>query len=692
MKIMKFSHFKNIKILSLLAFVMFQYSCNTRNQDLVIKGGIPIYVASDEAKPVMKAVRDLQRDLEKFFGKTSEIVNELPKDGPSLIVVTGKKYKGKYPAVEEWESHQVYADNGAIVINGADMRGTIFAIYTFSEEILGVPPFWYYSAWEAEKKDEITISNDLNINIKSPEVKYRAWFPNDTDLFAPWRKLSRENSEMWLEAALRCKMNTMEWFDDERDYADKYSVSPTTRLIKEYGLVNTSHHHSPLNASFHGWNDYWKKTKDTVPPELSLANVKQVEEFWRYNVECIVRNDINMLWVVGFRGSGDHPFWYTFKDAPESMTARGEIIDKMTKRQHDIVLEVTENPDTQFRTIFYNELSDLLAQGYIHPLNDPTLIRTYVATRRDHYPNNDIQQLDDNSDARLGYYFNYQFNSTGSHLAAGEGPWKMEKNYRYVAEKSNKPLAYSVVNAGNIREYVMELSANAAMMWDFDSYSTDSFLKDFSTKYFGEEQASEIAKLYSDYYNSYWKSKEADFENFDRQYIFLDLRYRRAIQDIAKKFNDGYKSNPLEDLSNEQVKGRTYRIEPEDNGADSQIGAIITGTKKAADEFLKVAHDADAIYKNLPNDKQPFFNDNLRAPAYFMYYLNQCLLHLSQAYQMDDSNPDQKKLVNNTIEDLENAKETLKTTEHGVFLRWYEGDRVFGFDRVFRSLNDINKN
>ena len=78
--------------------------------------------------------------------------------------------------------------------------------------------------------------------------------------------------------------------------------------------------------------------------------------------------------------------------------------------------------------------------------------------------------MPDGGDRNLGYYFNYQFTSTGSHLAAAEGPWKMEQNLRYVAAKSDKPLVFSVVNAGNIREYVMELSANAAMLWDFKAY------------------------------------------------------------------------------------------------------------------------------------------------------------------------------------------------------------------------------
>lgn len=53
----------------------------------------------------------------------------------------------------------------------------------------------------------------------------------------------------------------------------------------------------------------------------------------------------------------------------------------------------------------------------------------------------------------------------------------MEFNFRYV--NSRRSLALSVVNAGNLREFVMELSANASMMWDMVTYDTDEFLYDF---------------------------------------------------------------------------------------------------------------------------------------------------------------------------------------------------------------------
>ncbi len=59
---------------------------------------------------------------------------------------------------------------------------------------------------------------------------------------------------------------------------------------------------------------------------------------------------------------------------------------------------------------------------------------------RDHFPTTTSGNCPTGGDQPLGYYFNYQFTSTGSHLAPAEGPWKMEANFRYVASRSQHPL------------------------------------------------------------------------------------------------------------------------------------------------------------------------------------------------------------------------------------------------------------
>lgn len=678
-----------------LVFFLFSFAgLNAEAKDLLLQKNVTIYADVNPGSAVKIAMDALIRDLKSVINAEVRVkpLSEIRESG---IVIFDNSASGTLPkTVSGYESHAVYVKNirnvPQAVLEGADQRGTIYSIYTFSEKILGVPPLWYFSSWHARERTHISIPVNTRFNFAGPAVKYRAWFPNDTDLFEPWRKRGDDNYKLWLETALRLKLNTIEWFDDERDYSEKFSVSRTTKLISEYGLLNTTHHHSPLNASFAGWKDYWTKVKHTESPALSLANTRELEEFWRYNVESVVHNNIPMLWVLGFRGNGDHPFWYSFKDAPESMKERGEIISKMMEKQRQIILEVTKDSKTPMRTIFYDELSDLLAKGFITPPADSDFIRTYVAARRDHFPNLDIQQLDRRKNATLGYYFNYQFTSTGSHLAAAEGPWKMEHNFRYVAGKSNKPIAFSVVNAGNLREHLMELSANAAMMWDIQNFSSEKFISEYCKAYYGQKHGKEISELYARYYDAYWMQRKSDFPGMKRQYIFQDLRYNKALKDLINAFNKPFNTNPLPDIPAEQVKGRTYNIVPADNNAATVLDALISGTEGSSKSFYKVAQDAEEIYLHLAEDNRPFFSDNIRQPAWYMYHLNRSLLSLALGYK-ETGKTERRRLVKESLDELHEARNALKITEHSRFDNWYAGDRVFGFNSLFEKLEMLLK-
>lgn len=181
-------------------------------------------------------------------------------------------------------------------------------------------------------------------------------------------------------------------------------------------------------------------------------------------------------------------------------------------------------------------MADLVTAGLVVPPANENMIWTFCSGRRDHYPYSDIQKFNPETPVKLGYYMNLQFTSTGSHLAPAEGPWKMEFNYRYVNSKS--PLYLSVVNSGNFREYMYTMSANAKLLWDYDAYDSDKWNRDYAVQYFGEEYADEIADLYKDYFYAYWTQRKPDFPGgMERQFIFQDQRYARAISYIGDDFS-----------------------------------------------------------------------------------------------------------------------------------------------------------
>ncbi|WP_298044251.1 glycosyl hydrolase 115 family protein [uncultured Bacteroides sp.] len=676
-----------VSLLIMLSFISISSLAINANSSLNLKdGNFQIVVSGHEVEPVKLAVATLSKDFEKVMHYKPEISQRADNAKGIDIVVVNESTddllidKLLLRSLDGFESHRIYCDvlKRRIYIHGKDMRGTIYALYTFSEQFLEVPALWYFSSWEPQYKKQVMISSDFDYYQKSPQVRYRAWFPNDTDLFEPWRKRSKENDELWLETMLRLKLNTVE-LEATVTYPD-YKLNSRAALLRKYGLILTSHHHVACNNNLMNWEGYWRTVRKMEPPKLLLSDEESLREFWQYSIETVCRDKQENLWQISFRGINDQPFWAAFSDAPETDKERAEVINRMIRIQLDMIKEATGEKDPFVRMTFYDELSDLLAKDYLQPPTGENMLWTFVAGRRDHYPYDDLVAFDTKKQVKLGYYMNLQFTSTGAHLAPAEGPWKMEFNYRYVNTRG--PLTFSVVNAGNLREFVMEMAANARMMWDMQLYDTDSFLLDFCTQYFGKKHAAKVAKLYHDYYYAYWQQKPSAFPNMERQFIFQDLRYSRVFDQIGKRFQD-FSPNPLYDIGFERIPGRTFRID-----GNNQVDSLIAGMERAVFRFGEVSRRCEDLLKQLPCQDQRFFRDNLAAPCHYMEALSRSLYHFVLAYKNTDERVEN---LDAAIRQLEEARDTLYATQEGVFATWYTGDSFNGKFNIPAKLKLLYK-
>lgn len=691
------------RILILLRMSMFIWflapsaSSNAATGDAHLSPGVPVLVLPGTPTSVKMAVADLQRDLEKVLGQPSPIVEdtkELHGHSAIVILIDGSTNIAWHDtAITGREAHGIHVreidGQSCVVLEGVDPRGAIYAIYSFSDEFLGVPPLWYWADWIPTRRTAIDIPADTNRVFPPAYVRWRAWLNNDADFLEPWQKRSPENDHAMLETVLRLKYNTFEvgGVADLQPDAPAYALQAGATKANARGLVITHHHTSPLGSNLSGWDAFWKHEGKPVPP-LSVTNVANLKTFWRYHVETAQRAGFETVWTLVFRGSRDIPFWETFKDAPKEPSDRARIISSMLQAQADIVKEVTGNPAPNMRTTFYNESTTFLAAGLLHPPAEPSLIWNFVAARRDHFPTEDLRRLKSPSDRLIGYYLNFQFTSTGSHLAPAEGPWKMAANYRIVDGTGAQPLAFTVVNAGNNREHLTELSANAAMMWRFKDFDADTFLRSFCTRYYGSENAAQIANLYRDYYQAYWTQKRADIPDFDRQYIFQDMRYARATEMLLKDMEANiYRPNPLDgNALDDPSKGSVgyFRVElhPGDN---NQIGALLRGTGESGEKFAAVVNRARAL---LPTTGQGniFFIDNLLTRAEIMVALNTLLHETVLAYQAHDARNERRTHLEAALAAADAVQAALNETRHGSFDKWYGSDRVFGLKGLRASL------
>jgi hypothetical protein len=225
-------------------------------------------------------------------------------------------------------------------------------------------------------------------------------------------------------------------------------------------------------------------------------------------------------------------------------------------------------------------------------------------------------------------------------------------------------------------------------MWRFKEFDADRFLQDFSTRYYGADHAAEIARLYRDYYQSYWKQKPADIPGFDRQYIFQDMRYARAtemlLKDMAANISrpNPLDGNPLDDPSKGSVGYFRVELQP---GEATQLDALLRGTAESGKKFAAVAERGTALLPSTGAGRI-FFNDNLVVRAKIMAALNALLHETALAYQANGVRAERKQHLAAAIVAADAVKAALDETKHGTFGEWYKGDEKFGLQPLRASL------
>lgn len=645
-------------------------SAGAAAEPLRLPPGVPVVVHESEPLPVQKAAQDLCRDLEWVLKKASPIVSKAPAASSPAIIISSAASDSSLAGSE---AHTILRQGEHVRLIGSDMRGVIYAIYSFSEHFLDIPPWWFWAGWKPRPMANIEIPDGTKLNWKSPQVRWRGWFPNDTDLLSPW--IQRDYAAHWdrvLETMLRLKLNLLDVGEFSDDSLRKL------RVPRDRGLAVTTTHLAPFGASLRDWPEFWQKQGRAGPPPLRLADMALLEQFWEHHIRLALNEKVEMIWMIGLRGDGDKGFYKTFSDAPPDDAARARVLQEVMQRQVALLQRVTGQPEPLMRTVIYDEVSDYMAAGLLHPPELPSLIWNFSAARHDHFPAPDLRRYRAPPSRPLGYYFNVQFTNTGSHLADGEGPWKMEQNHRMLLD-CGPNVQLSIVNSGNTREFPLTLSAHARMMWDFASYDSDRFLTDFCQRHWGAKHGPQIAELYRDFFNAYWQQRKADIPGFPRQYLFHDLRIARAARDLMRA--------TVEPVSDAELLGDRgigyYRIVPEDNGTTSKADAVRLGNQQAANRFAKIADRCDAMSPQLDEQSRLFFDQSLRLQARFLAAASECTAACAEAYLARADGPAHQRWMQKAQTAADTLGGLLKNNDpSGPLKDWYAPEKIFGLQET----------
>jgi hypothetical protein len=497
------------------------------------------------------AVTSLAGDLKAVSGVAPQVLHELPvsggRNGVDVILVGTI---GRSPLIDrliqegkldvsgvrgQWEAsvtqvveRPLPAIRRAVVIAGADKRGTIFGVYGLSEQ-MGVSPWVWWADVPVRHKDALYVETGRYV-AASPRVKYRGIFLNDeAPALSGWaaEKFGGFNHQFYVhvfELLLRLRANFLWPAMWGSAFNEDDPLNP--KLADEYGIVMSTSHHEPMMRAQQEW-----KRHGTGPWDYT-QNKQVLEDFWRTGVK---RNrNYENIYTVGMRGDGDIPM------SAEANTALLEnvVADQRKILSEEVNLDLTKVPQVW---ALYKEVQDYYEKGMRVP-DDVTLLWC-----DDNWGN--IRRLPTGQERKrpggAGIY--YHFDYVGDPRSY---KWLNTYSITKVWEQMHLALEYGddriwIVNVGDLKpmEFPIEFFLTMARepeLWGKDKLQ--AYTEAWATREFGPEHAAEIAQVVSEYtkYNARRKPEQltadtysqVNFDEADR----VEAEYRDTVA-RAQKIN-----------------------------------------------------------------------------------------------------------------------------------------------------------
>ncbi len=283
----------------------------------LIRDGIPAAVVTDPAdKPgVLIAAQTLREDFGRVCGSTA------PESGRRAILagsidsplIRGLAADGLIdlsPLQGQYESYfistlgrKVPGYEDALVIAGADMRGTIYGLYEISEQI-GVSPWYDWADVPVRHRDNLSLAPGT-YRTDPPAVRYRGIFLNDeAPCLTSWVKNTYGTDygdhrfyARVFELLLRLRANFL-WpaMWGWSFYADDPENSRTAR---EMGIIMGTSHHEPMARN----HQEWVRKGGSEGPWDYKANRKVLDRFFAEGIRRAAGTED--LITIGMRGDGD---------------------------------------------------------------------------------------------------------------------------------------------------------------------------------------------------------------------------------------------------------------------------------------------------------------------------------------------------------------------------------------------------
>jgi len=462
-----------------------------------LNGTVALLEKPDEASAVLLAEKDLESDLNKVFGRAPRVVQSLEGGGGLVIIVDSHGLADRVAGLEKPESFLLTLDTGTrdaprwrnvVHLTGADARGAIYAIYTFSERYLGVDPMYYWTDREPLRRTSIALPASFGMGIEAPLFHYRGFFINDEDLLTGWAPgTASEHTgislKVWdkvFETILRLRGNMVvpgSWpFPDD----------PQIQAACARGLAITQHHAMPLGVNVARW------PKDV--PYNYTTHPEILERSWRNAVASYASGE-EILWSVGLRGLTDGPYGSTDSSVHGNDRALGALIGKAILDQMAIVRE--RFPHAKFVTHLWGEGARLMKAGDLRIPAEVTIV----------WADSGSGDLQDHGEAKAGdgaYYHVAMVDGTSNQLSELV---PVERIYAELGRfQDARATEYLLLNTSDIRPVIMTTRAVMDVAWGgvprSKANAAADFYKRWATQQYGKAAAVAIAPLYKLYFDA----------------------------------------------------------------------------------------------------------------------------------------------------------------------------------------------
>ncbi len=651
-------------------------------RSIVLDSRVTILRLASEPPPIQAAVDDFASDFENVTGTRPRIVVRTEDAGPVTILIgeqsrLPQRLRANTLSAPESFSISVRPAywnkrSNVVLLTGADMRGTLYAIYEFSQKYLGVDPMYYWTDNEPERRASIEIPSSLNQIYAPPVINYRGFFINDEDLLTGWVPGEEKDKtgislEVWnkiYETILRLKGNMVApgtWiFPDD----------PQVRLAAKRGLIVAQHHATPLGMNVARW------PKD-VPYNYS-THPEVLESAWKNAVNEYLPNQ-EVVWSVGLRGLSDISYASMDPSVRDNNQALGELISKAIASQISIVR--ASHPDAHFITNLWQEGARLAHQGFLKIPSD-------VATV---WADDGYGYLQDHGEVTKGEgaydhvaMMNFRANQLSEMVPIERSFSEMG---RYIKAGA---IDYYLVNTSDIRPVTMSARAVMDVAWKgLPSGGADEFYRNWASQEFGERAAPQMSELYKDYFNA-----PAGFGNPVHEYG--DQLYHTEARRMLLAYMIDY---PLFSIPSQAPKWEPpHPVEfgfgpnrlPEKEWLQQTIIREIQQCGDAQPRWDAVWNKAVALETQIPEARRPFYHAQVLAMIAINRESNRILYLVSKAIQ-DAENHKQSAAQDEAAQALrafDDIQQAEAAAEYGKWKNWYRGDWLTGIYRT-RQLVEI---